>query len=535
MKKLLLIVFLLFLNIFSFAQSTMEQKKIDEKIQQAIKYGDSIQSKAILLAREAYRNSKKINYNKGIVKGLIIIAHNHYNLGEYEAVFKYASEAEKYAYKDNDPEQIAEVLQLKGQGYSELGFLKHGISVFKKALHYAKLIVDHDARYYRLGFLNSALAISVEKERLPNDSIIKYLNKSLANYKELSTGFHNREIVISMTYANIGVFYLKEKNEKSAIENIKKAIFLNGSPHGSKHVRSRCLYLLGEIYSTKKKYDSSLYYYKQGLAIAKELRNPYRLEEIHKGISEAYSKIGVVDSSQLYLQKYVTIKDSLTSVEKKSLNTPLKDILEEKDKEISHSKKDILISSITIIIIFVIISIFLVYDSKKSKKNYKRLIEKLKLAKDQQTVLSDNSNVENESTEIITESKKQNSKISPEIENEIIRKLSEFENGDQFTNPELTMPMLSGMLNTNPRYLSAIINKLKNKNYNQYLNELRINFIIDQLYKDKKFREYKISYLANHCGFSSREVFASTFKKETGVTPSYFINQLKKDNQTQKL
>jgi YesN/AraC family two-component response regulator len=93
---------------------------------------------------------------------------------------------------------------------------------------------------------------------------------------------------------------------------------------------------------------------------------------------------------------------------------------------------------------------------------------------------------------------------------------------------------LSNSLNTNPRYLSEIIKQHKGKNFNNYLNGLRIHYITNKLYDTPVFREYKISYLAEACGFSSREVFAVIFKKETGVTPSYFISQLKKDDITKE-
>ncbi|MFC3158036.1 Helix-turn-helix domain-containing protein [Chryseobacterium arachidis] len=67
--------------------------------------------------------------------------------------------------------------------------------------------------------------------------------------------------------------------------------------------------------------------------------------------------------------------------------------------------------------------------------------------------------------------------------------------------------------------------------FNSYLNGLRIQHFTEQLYKEPVFREYKITYLAEYCGFASREVFANAFKKETGVTPSYFINQLRNSEQ----
>ncbi|KPE52851.1 AraC family transcriptional regulator [Chryseobacterium indologenes] len=42
----------------------------------------------------------------------------------------------------------------------------------------------------------------------------------------------------------------------------------------------------------------------------------------------------------------------------------------------------------------------------------------------------------------------------------------------------------------------------------------------------------KISYLAEKSGFSTREVFTVTFKKETGISPSHFIKELKNPKNT---
>ncbi|GEM_PF-2437851 len=530
MNKAVLYVIIFLLSNYSYAQKSI--KEIDQIIQKAVKYGDRNQQGAISLAQEAYHSSKKIGYNKGMVKSLIIIAHNNYNLGKYEEVFKYATEAEKLAYIENTPETIAEVMQLKGQGYFELGFLKQSKETYKKGISYTAKIKNKDDLNYRQGFLNSALALTVEKEGLAKDSIIYYLQKSLANYENLSSGYRYRGIVISMTYSNMGVYYFKQNQNKSAVNNIKKAISLNNNSAGSEHIKARNLYLLGEIYSKEKKNDSSLIYYRQGLEIAKKLKNPYRLEEIYKGLSELYSSTKTIDSAQLYLQKYVTIKDSLSTVEKSSVKTPLKNILDQKDLEFNESKKNIyILAGIALFSVLVICSA-LMYDSRKSRRNYKRLIHKLETEKSETPKIPFDALSQKDILPEEIPFKKQPSGILQETEKEIIDKLNDFEKGNDYINPDLSMPMLAGMLNTNPRYLSEIINKTKGKNYNQYINQLRINFIVDTLYKDKIFLEYKISYLADYCGFSSREVFASVFKKETGVSPSYFINHLKKENQS---
>ncbi|MCT4234920.1 transcriptional regulator [Elizabethkingia miricola] len=93
---------------------------------------------------------------------------------------------------------------------------------------------------------------------------------------------------------------------------------------------------------------------------------------------------------------------------------------------------------------------------------------------------------------------------------------------------------MSNLINTNPKYLSQLINKHKGRNFCGYINYLRINYIINKLYNNILYREYKISYLAEECGYSSLQVFINAFRKETGMTPYYFIKQLKDENNKQQ-
>lgn len=92
----------------------------------------------------------------------------------------------------------------------------------------------------------------------------------------------------------------------------------------------------------------------------------------------------------------------------------------------------------------------------------------------------------------------------------------------------LTLSTLSHDLDFNTRYITEIIKSYRGKNYNNYINGLRIDFITKKLYEDPQFRKYKIAYLADYSGFSSGTSFTTIFKKETGMTPSYFISQLEK-------
>jgi YesN/AraC family two-component response regulator len=78
----------------------------------------------------------------------------------------------------------------------------------------------------------------------------------------------------------------------------------------------------------------------------------------------------------------------------------------------------------------------------------------------------------------------------------------------------------------NTKYLSAVIRKHKNFNFNQYINHLRINYIVDKLKNDPQYRKYKINHLAEITGYSSHSAFSLEFKKITGIHPSAFIKAL---------
>jgi len=95
----------------------------------------------------------------------------------------------------------------------------------------------------------------------------------------------------------------------------------------------------------------------------------------------------------------------------------------------------------------------------------------------------------------------------------------------------LKIPMivqsLAKKLETNTKYLSEAINNHKQKNFNAYINELRINYIIGKLKNKPIYRSYKIKYLAEESGFSTHSAFAAVFKSVTGMSPANYIQLLK--------
>lgn len=117
--------------------------------------------------------------------------------------------------------------------------------------------------------------------------------------------------------------------------------------------------------------------------------------------------------------------------------------------------------------------------------------------------------------------------ISKEKENKILKQIKEFEKKKFFLNKDISLNVLSANFGVNHRYLSYVINKHMETDFSSYVNELRVKYIVDCLKKNPRYLQYKISYLAEKCGFASHSRFTITFKKVTGVSPSSYINTLK--------
>jgi hypothetical protein len=77
-----------------------------------------------------------------------------------------------------------------------------------------------------------------------------------------------------------------------------------------------------------------------------------------------------------------------------------------------------------------------------------------------------------------------------------------------------------------PTYiLSAFINQAYGKNFNEWVNEYRVNYLKVLLQKNPDFRKYTFEALGNLAGFNSRTTFIAAVKKTTHKTPSEFFEQ----------
>jgi len=123
-------------------------------------------------------------------------------------------------------------------------------------------------------------------------------------------------------------------------------------------------------------------------------------------------------------------------------------------------------------------------------------------------------------------------KIMPEKRiKELLQKLENFENSAEFTTRNFTISNMASLFNTNTKYINYILQQYRGKNFNDYLNGIRINYIIQKMINDPEYLNYKIDYLSEVSGYSSHSRFTQMFKKEVKMSPSEFISQLSKEKE----
>jgi AraC-like DNA-binding protein len=225
---------------------------------------------------------------------------------------------------------------------------------------------------------------------------------------------------------------------------------------------------------------------------------------------ELYSKIGDFAHFEEFVNKKESIDNEIVqerfSAKNKWLNIIEEKLANEEESYLMTSRK-ILFFIIGGGLIITVIIIIRNFQFKSQILEYQDFLKKIKILKEKASTQP---------------------KIIPEkTENLILQKLIDFEKTEDFTDSDISVQSLSKKLETNTKYLSETINTHKQKNFNAYINELRINYIIKKLNEVPIYRSYKIKYLAEESGFSTHSSFAAVFKSVTGISPNNYIQLLK--------
>lgn len=364
---------------------------------------------------------------------------------------------------------------------------------------------EKEAIAFQIRFLKSSAESDVSK--------LQKLEKEIEK-----TEFEDKIYLLKRIQAQIGANYLRNKKPDLALNYYHKINAEKPLPYF--YFKSQLG--ISEALTIQKKTAESKQIL-QSLFHSESLIKNLFLQEIHQKTAQNY----LIDND---LEKYSSANDFyLKSFDKEFENKQkarlrIIELLEfEKVKIQSNSIN--FYWKIVFAIGFILVVILIVFGFKlfkiKQKKNRLFLENKNKAWLESSKKEMEAKWMEEKNTSFI---------IPEKTEIVILEKLKKFEKGSQFLNAELSLNSLAKEFNTNTSYLSEIINKHIGKNFKTYINELRINYITDKMRKNPEYLTYKISYLADEAGFTSRTSFTTIFKSVTGVSPSVFIESIQQKN-----
>ncbi len=425
-------------------------------------------------------------------------------------------EAEKYSNKTGNPKQKILVKQQIGLIKIELGKPKEALPLILENYNYFKSQYINSPEFIYSAWILSDIYNRLKKPNIALfyiDVILRDIKKDNRYYKYFllnkGVSYHlKKKYIESNSLLDKSILLLK--NDKL---NLAISYYYRGENvlHGEKNILKSKQYF--------EKVDSILVTTNEFSTL---LRNNYiNLIEISKKLKE--------DKQQLYyLNRLIEIDKRLnrnniilTENINHNYDTPL--LLSEKEQVIDkiNREKFIYILLAFTVLIGLAFSLYYLSKTRKEKKLYEKRFYTL---------------INQHTSEIILETisaednKTKSFDLPKDIEKDLLQKLATFEKEQGYLVINLKLTDLAKQFDTNSSYLSKTINHFKDKNFSQYLNDLRITYVVKHLKEDRKYRKYTIKAISQEVGFSNAESFAKAFYNQTGLQPSYFIKKLEENN-----
>ncbi len=458
-----------------------------------------VQQTAFLLTHKGFITQEKGSYDKALEYYLEGLSHAETkNISFYIPILQ---------------GNIASLKRRLGK-YEEAKFL------YKKCLIHEKSIVNKEPE-------DSIRYLLVLSDLITTYRLNKEIDSSSYFYKQGHRMSLNNDIK-SLYLIHEGIFQYYDENYQIAIKAIKRGVdkFLKSkyrSTYGD-HNLINGYFFLAKSYKELSNNELAILNLKKIDSIVQKSNNlisesrPAYLEIInyYKSTNDKNNQLYYINrllhNDSIFHSRYRSASDKLN----KEFDTPIlisqkEDIINELKVQNNRSYYIIILASL--IIIFITVFLF---SSYKKNKRYKKHFDDLMLSTTNE-VKKNNNQVKEENGSI---------SISKDVVETILKALNEFEKNQEFLEINITSGILAKKINTNSKYLTKTIKYYRDKNFTNYVNDLRIVYIIDRLKEDHKLQNYTIKALATEAGFNSSEVFSKSFFKRTGIYPSYFIKKL---------
>lgn len=516
----ILLILSCFLIFSSFNNAVAQSTKFDSIFYNvAVKITDT--DRALAIADSLYQNTPdKTNQ----IRALMLSADIYNKKGKSSKAISYATKANNLAEEINSYIWIARISGFISTQYRVLGVRNEGLSYLKKARK-VSLKIDNENEvnlFQAIAFQEEAYYLTDDKKYLDVAVCLKKAQALFSKIPNSPTKYFN----LAVNYKLLGTNNLKLSKTKTAKTQFNEALVYLEKASASDTALGGFIYMgLGRVYLKEKNIELAERYLVMAADNADSTDNLSLKIDVYKRLYAFYDSINNIPKYKLYITLYNDALEKQQVEEKKSVDKIVTSLSSDQSTSFFEGNTNYLIAFVSLISVALLIYVM----------NFKRKHNKRNTAEENRAPSVDFSNQENKvqddiqkSSEIVVKVKeKKKPVISPEVEEVLLKKLAKFEKEHKYIHKDVSVASLSNLMHTNAKYLSLVIKKHRGKDFNSYINELRILYIVDKLKTEPAYSQYKISYLADECGFSSHSKFSSMFKTITNVTPSEFIERIK--------
>ena len=463
---------------------------------------------AIKLREEANKTYKKYNAGSNLASGYTWLGNFHKEQGNYTVALDYY----QYYESENDVNNI-------GYPLLNISSVYRYLNQYKQAKEYgekAKNVLQQAGNINGVATANYRLAlIFMEEENY--QKAIQYLFEAKTTFTET-----RNQYMITLANQGLGNSFMQTGNIEKASMFYNEAL-KNAETMGDKMVLAAMYQHIGGEYMARGKYKQALEKLQEAKRIFTELNDKHTLKELASNMVELHAKLNQPDSVGAYLKLFRQLSDSLydqqTTTAIAEMHTKYETGKREQEIQlatikIKQQKLWVIFLAILVLVLLVNSLIFYLHLQQKHKKN-------LQIAK---------ANMERDL--LIKEevkSKIRNS-VSDHKTKKILEKLAdEIETRKCYLDPDLNINSLAHLVGTNREYLSQIIHKTYNKNFNDFVNYYRVQEAIEILKKivAGEQDDWTMDIVAEKSGFKYTSTFNPAFKQVMNMSPTEFKKALK--------
>ncbi|MDR2238392.1 MAG: hypothetical protein LBE92_19880 [Chryseobacterium sp.] len=340
----------------------------------------------IKTAEEAKRTAQKINYNYGIFKSNMSLIFAYNASDKYKEAVLIGRENDELVNKIKADYIVCLNYTNVASAYLYLGLFDEAKNYLNKALAYNQKLKNNNNKFYSLSLIYGGFAyLEGEKGDSASETMmmLEYGLKQLEALQEIDESnekmAQKKNSQLTILYVNLGVLNQSLKNTKQARVYFYKALDLCNKYKFSNAMLLHVHLAISRFFLDEKEYDQCIIYAEKGIVLEKESNSPDFRADLYKILYKANLMQGNREKSEMYTSLYMKLNDSLITAENRAINTPVKLIVEKKEKEKNNTIKNVIIISAVISFLLLLCGwLFWRRKNKKLQKDFKKLIEKSK-------------------------------------------------------------------------------------------------------------------------------------------------------------